>query len=163
MSTQLQLRRGLASAWTAANPILAQGEPGLETDTAKLKFGDGATAWTALGYFAPNSVGVSFSVIVSATLGATQDNYAASGWSATTTYLKLTAAVGGSVLSSLANVGTANSSAIALCNPSLTDAITFPHLTGSGVQFTCPGGVASVLGPNANTFLILDAGVWRFS
>lgn len=51
MSTQLQIRRGTAAAWTSANPTLAQGEAGWETDTNKLKFGDGATAWNALGYF----------------------------------------------------------------------------------------------------------------
>ena len=48
----VQLKRGTAAAWTSKNPVLKAGEPGLETDTKKLKFGDGATAWTALEYFA---------------------------------------------------------------------------------------------------------------
>ena len=48
MATRLQIRRGTAAQWAAANPILAQGEPGEETDTAILKVGDGVTAWTAL-------------------------------------------------------------------------------------------------------------------
>lgn len=47
---QIQLRRGTAAVWSAANPILAQGEPGLETDTNLIKFGDGVTAWTSLAY-----------------------------------------------------------------------------------------------------------------
>lgn len=51
MSVQIQLRRGTAANWTATNPTLAQGELGLETDTGKIKMGDGATAWTTLGYF----------------------------------------------------------------------------------------------------------------
>ena len=46
----IQLRAGTASAWTTANPILSADEPGYETDTQKLKIGDGATTWTALGY-----------------------------------------------------------------------------------------------------------------
>ena len=46
----LRLRRDTAAAWTATNPILGNGEPGLETDTRKIKFGDGATAWTGLTY-----------------------------------------------------------------------------------------------------------------
>lgn len=46
----IQLRAGTAAAWTTANPTLAAGEPGLETDTRKLKFGDGATAWAGLAY-----------------------------------------------------------------------------------------------------------------
>jgi hypothetical protein len=51
MASQIQLRRDTAATWTSANPTLASGEIGLETDTNKIKFGDGATAWTALGYY----------------------------------------------------------------------------------------------------------------
>ena len=51
MAVQIQLRRDSAANWTAANPTLAQGEVGYETNTGKLKIGDGATAWTALDYF----------------------------------------------------------------------------------------------------------------
>lgn len=50
MSTYILHRRGLAAAWTAANPVLYSGELGYETDTAKFKMGDGVTAWNALGY-----------------------------------------------------------------------------------------------------------------
>lgn len=50
MATKIQVRRGTAAAWTAANPTLAAGEPGLETDTGKWKWGDGSTAWVSLGY-----------------------------------------------------------------------------------------------------------------
>lgn len=48
----IKLRRDTAAAWTAANPILAAGEPGLETDTDLIKYGDGVTAWNSLGYSA---------------------------------------------------------------------------------------------------------------
>lgn len=48
--TVIKLRRDTAANWTSANPTLASGEPGIETDTGKLKFGDGTTAWTSLGY-----------------------------------------------------------------------------------------------------------------
>jgi len=48
--TQIQVRRGTASQWTSANPTLAAGEWGLETDTGKVKIGDGTTAWTGLSY-----------------------------------------------------------------------------------------------------------------
>lgn len=51
MSVQIQLRRGTASQWTTANPVLAQGEVGVETDTNKAKVGDGTTAWSSLPYF----------------------------------------------------------------------------------------------------------------
>ena len=47
----IQVKRGTAAALTSANQTLAAGEPCYETDTAKLKIGDGATAWTSLAYF----------------------------------------------------------------------------------------------------------------
>jgi len=50
MAVQIQLRRGTASQWTSADPTLAVGEIGLETDTAKYKIGDGTTAWSSLAY-----------------------------------------------------------------------------------------------------------------
>ena len=48
----MQQRRGTAAQWTAANPVLAAGEIGFETDTSKFKMGNGSSAWTALTYFA---------------------------------------------------------------------------------------------------------------
>ena len=50
MADIIQIRRDTAANWTSANPTLAQGELGLETDTSKIKAGDGSTAWTSLGY-----------------------------------------------------------------------------------------------------------------
>lgn len=49
MST-IKLRRDTAANWTAANPVLGLAEPGLETDTFKIKYGDGQTAWNNLPY-----------------------------------------------------------------------------------------------------------------
>jgi hypothetical protein len=48
--TQIQIRRGTAAQWTSTNPTLAAGEFGLETDTLKVKIGNGSTAWTSLAY-----------------------------------------------------------------------------------------------------------------
>jgi hypothetical protein len=48
--TQIQIRRGTASQWTSANPTLASGEFGYESDTGKFKLGNGSTAWTSLSY-----------------------------------------------------------------------------------------------------------------
>lgn len=50
MATQIKLRRGTSSEWTSVNPTLAAGEAGVETDTNKIKIGDGSTAWTSLNY-----------------------------------------------------------------------------------------------------------------
>ncbi len=49
-TVRLQLRRGIADDWFDANPVLAAGEIGIETDTNTFKFGDGTTAWNSLEY-----------------------------------------------------------------------------------------------------------------
>jgi hypothetical protein len=52
MATRMQQRRGTAAQWTAANPILAAGEIGFETDTSRFKMGNGSSTWGNLQYFA---------------------------------------------------------------------------------------------------------------
>jgi len=59
MASIIQLRGGTASAWTSTNPTLAQNEFGVETDTNRMKRGDGATAWTSLAYFETGEVTLS--------------------------------------------------------------------------------------------------------
>lgn len=48
----IQMRRDTAAAWTAANTVLKAGEPALETDTGKVKVGDGIRNWATLPYVA---------------------------------------------------------------------------------------------------------------
>jgi len=60
--TQIQIRRGTASQWTSANPTLASGEWGFETDTNKAKIGNGSTAWNSLAYIITGAVGTVTSV-----------------------------------------------------------------------------------------------------
>lgn len=50
MATRIQIRRDTSIAWAANNPVLALGEPGLETDTFIIKYGDGSSAWNDLPY-----------------------------------------------------------------------------------------------------------------
>ena len=50
MTTRIQIRRGAATLWTAADPILAEGELAAELDTGRYKIGDGLTSWNALPY-----------------------------------------------------------------------------------------------------------------
>lgn len=70
---KFQLRRGTAAQWIAAYPvILRQGEPGLETDTNRLKFGDGVKEWQCLPYvFAPGTTGATGPAGASGSNGAT--------------------------------------------------------------------------------------------
>jgi hypothetical protein len=50
MARRIQIRRDTAANWTSNDPTLTQGELGLETDTSRVKVGDGTTAWTSLPY-----------------------------------------------------------------------------------------------------------------
>jgi len=52
MAQQIQFRRGTAAEWAAANPILAQGELGINLDGNRLKIGTGLTSWNYLDYTA---------------------------------------------------------------------------------------------------------------
>ena len=58
MADIIQIRRDISSNWTTANPILAEGELGLETDTNNIKIGDGTGAWSSLTYAVTGSSGV---------------------------------------------------------------------------------------------------------
>ena len=48
---KIQVRRDTFANWQTKNPILAEGEPALEVDTGKLKFGDGVSNYNLLSYF----------------------------------------------------------------------------------------------------------------
>ena len=47
---RIQLRSDLATNWKSINPLLSAGEPGSESDTGRLKVGDGVRRWNALPY-----------------------------------------------------------------------------------------------------------------
>lgn len=50
IKARYKLRAGTSAAWGSANPILLAGEPGIETDTKRMRIGDGATPFTSLPY-----------------------------------------------------------------------------------------------------------------
>jgi len=47
---RLRLRADTAANWTSVNPILLANELGRETDTGKIKIGNGTSTWTSLAY-----------------------------------------------------------------------------------------------------------------
>jgi hypothetical protein len=65
MTTRIKLRRDTATNWTTTDPILAAGEPGLETDTGNIKYGDGTSRWNALDYSGGNTLTNSGAITVS--------------------------------------------------------------------------------------------------
>lgn len=46
----IKFKRGTSVEWSALNPLLAEGEPGYETDSHRTKVGDGVTRWNQLPY-----------------------------------------------------------------------------------------------------------------
>ena len=72
----MQQRRGTASQWTSANPVLNAGEMGWESDTNKFKIGDGTNHWADLDYFIDinSTVNPSFGTSI-VFEGATADSY----------------------------------------------------------------------------------------
>jgi hypothetical protein len=57
VNSKILIRRDLAANWTSANPVLGDGEQGYETDTRKMKIGDGITNWINLPYFSGGASG----------------------------------------------------------------------------------------------------------
>ena len=51
MAIRIQLRRDTSANWISSNPVLREGEMGIETDTLKIKLGNGTSTWTQItGY-----------------------------------------------------------------------------------------------------------------
>ena len=48
MAIRIQLRRDTAANWVSSNPVLRQGEIGIETDTLLMKLGNGTSTWTQI-------------------------------------------------------------------------------------------------------------------
>lgn len=70
MSTQILIRRGIAGDWTAANTVLGLGELGFESNTLKVKIGDGVTLWTMLPYW---DLGLGITAIMAAITNSVKD------------------------------------------------------------------------------------------
>ena len=73
MADIIQIRRDTALNWASVNPVLAQGEMGLETDTELMKLGDGVTAYNSLNYFVTSqtNVGITGGTIDGTVIGGT--------------------------------------------------------------------------------------------
>jgi hypothetical protein len=65
---RIQFKRATASSWSTNNPVLFAGEIGYETNTGKLKVGDGTTAWNSLSYLTADVSGAYFSDLADVTI-----------------------------------------------------------------------------------------------
>ena len=82
MATTIQLRRDTLANWTTNNPVLAEGELGVELVSNKFKVGNGTSTWTALSY--AGSIGTVTSV-AALTLGTTGTDVSSTVATGTTT------------------------------------------------------------------------------
>ena len=65
MTRQFQIRRATSAQWEAADPVLAAGEMGCDTDLTKVKVGDGATAWASLEWLGKSHLSVDGATVAS--------------------------------------------------------------------------------------------------
>lgn len=56
MASRIKLRRDIAINWTTINPVLSNGEVGVELDTQQIKLGSGSVPWNNLPYL--NTIGI---------------------------------------------------------------------------------------------------------
>jgi hypothetical protein len=115
VSVTIQFRRDTSANWTSTNPVLAQGELGLVTDTGQYKIGDGSTAWNSLTYSA-----------LTGTFSSIPLNAGADPSAPTSGLIMYAKEVGGRVLPKY--VG-----------PSGLDTIIQPFFGGNGIQMAAPG------------------------
>jgi hypothetical protein len=157
--TQIQLRRGTAAQWTSANPILASGELGVETDTVKAKIGDGALAWNSLPYFGGDVSTTATQTLTNKTISV--DNNTLSGIAATSFVLSnasgnIDGTVAQKVIPSGDVVGTSDTQT--LTNKTLTDPkinLAFDAETASYTAVLANNGqVVTMDNASPNTFSI---------
>ena len=155
--TKIQIRRDTALNWTTANPILSSGEQGFETDTGKMKIGNGSSTWTALSYFAGSGGGTGTVTNVTGTAPITVINNTTAptiSISPVPTFTTVTATAGLTVNSGTANlVGATSISLGAVGKLSITGGANGQVLTTNGtggLSFTTPtgtgGGISSITG-----------------
>jgi len=126
MPIQIQFRRGTAAQWTTANPTLAQGEMGMETDTYKFKIGNGSTVWNSLSY---GGLSGDFAAAVSIT-------NSTNSTSTTTGALKVTGGVGIQGDMYIPNINATNSIVVGSAG----------SITSSGSSLSLP--IATIGGPS---------------
>jgi hypothetical protein len=142
MADIIQFRRDTAANWASANPTLAQGEVGFETDTSKIKVGDGSSAWTSLDYYTLGVVGY----ISSSDIGVTVQAYDAD----LTTWAGKTAPSG-------TVVGTSDTQT--LTNKTITDLVFDGEYTEE--VFTISDGASVDLDPSNGTIQLWTLGASR--
>lgn len=78
LTLRFRVRRWAAAEWTSRNEVLLSAELGLETDTGRVKIGDGVTAWDDLPYSFESGAASGVSITAGEAIGAGKFAYIAS-------------------------------------------------------------------------------------
>lgn len=147
----VQQRRGTLAALTAANEILSAGQIVFETDTNKLKVGDGTTAYNALPYIVGGAGGGSGGSALNRTLNALTFNGSTATFSLVIGSTAVTPSTAASLLILLNGVVqrpdvayTVSGSTITFSvAPATTDAFFGVYLAGSSATFNSPSQITA--------------------
>ncbi len=81
MAIKFQVKRANTAIWSSTNPVLDAGEIGFESDTNKLKIGNGSNTWANLTYIASGiNVYDSVSAVNSAVIGSNINHIRTAGY-----------------------------------------------------------------------------------
>ena len=144
MAYRIILRRDTSTNWTTNNPVLLLGEPGFETDTSRMKIGDGSTLWEDLPYYVGYDLLALDSNLIPAT-GGTYDLGATAGYSWRDLYLSgNTIYLGDATLSAIGS--SVSIDTIILGGPTADGGVI---LSATGGYLTSDGNV--IMGPSGDT------------
>jgi hypothetical protein len=149
---------------TGAGPTGPMGPTGTGPTGPTGPTGTGPTGPTGAGPTGPTGAGTPL-VSVTASVGASVNNYSPGGYAGgVTNRLILTPNSGGSTITGL--VAGTDGWQLVIYNPSTTDSLSFPNLSGSSTstnQFACPNGVTNVLGPQTGVLIEYVTNQWVFT
>lgn len=144
---RFQVRTDTAANWSAANPVLLDGEPGHESDTGRVKYGDGVRNWSALPYSSGAALSSSPTTAVGSNVAGSSTTAARSDHShalpsllaPTTLQVSSNASIGGSLTVTGSLIGGAHqhvASAISNFSEAVEDAVASILVAGTNVQIT---------------------------
>ena len=152
MAYRIVLRRDTSTNWTNNNPVLLLGEPGFETDTSRMKIGDGSTLWNDLPYYIGYDITALDTDLIPAT-GGTYDLGATAGYSWRDLYLSgNTIYLGDATLSAIGS--SVSMDTIILGGPTAEGGVimsaTGGYLTSDGSVIVGPTGSTGATGPQGS-------------
>lgn len=139
LTTRIQLKHDVSTAWTGANLALLAGEFGWDSTENNFKIGDGTTGWNSINYAIPYFALSEFSITASGgkkvvEIGTVPISKIGSLTGYTTTDINGSVAATDSILTAIAKVENKANSAIAAAGVTSIDSQTGAFTTGHGIS-----------------------------